>query len=441
MLGADEFAARMERLGPFEPHPTLAVAVSGGADSLSLALLADRWARDQGGRILALIVDHALRDASAAEAALTADRLAACGIAHRTFTLTDLPPGSGLAERARQARYRTLTEACAAAGIVHLLLGHHLADQAETLLIRALGGSTASGLAAMAPRLETSQLRLLRPLLDVPPGQLRAYLGAAGIGWVEDPSNRKMDALLPRLRTLRADREGVGSATFALAAAAAAHAAARGAREREAAIAMARTITVRPEGFAVLPHEPIPPDVFAALVRTISGAAYPADTAGIAALAGAPRPATLAGIRLIEANWAADGRVAVPSLLMLREEAAIAADVAAVPGAIWDGRYRVRAAPAALGSLPEGLVLGKLGDAAARFRRGSNLPSAVLRTLPALWHRPEIGAGVSQTGENAENREKLVAVPHLGYGDGQVSASIEVVFAPPRPAAPASFTA
>ena len=431
----------MEHLGPFEPSPTVAVAVSGGADSLSLALLADRWARDRGGRILALIVDHALRDGSAAEAALTADRLAARAIAHRIFTLTDLPPGSGLAERARQARYRVLTEACATAGIVHLLLGHHLADQAETVLIRALGGSTASGLAAMAPRLETSQLRLLRPLLDIPPGQMRAFLCAAGTGWVEDPSNRKTDALRPLLRALRADRDGVGSASFALAAAAAAHGAARGAHEREAAEAMARTITVRPEGFAVLPHEPIPPDVFAALVRTISGAPYPADTAGIAALAGAPRPATLAGIRLIEANWAADGKTAIPSLLMLREEAAIAAHVPALPGAIWDGRYRLRATTAAPGSLPDGLVLGKLGDAAASLRRGSSLPSAVLRTLPALWRQPDRPDAVVPSGKNGENREKLVAVPHLGYGDGQVSASIEVVFAPPRPAAPASFAA
>ena len=408
---------------------------------MALALLADRWARDLGGRILALIVDHALRSGSAAEAALTADRLAAFGIAHRTFTLTDLPPGTGLAERARQARYRVLTEACANAGIVHLLLGHHLADQAETLLIRVLGGSTASGLASMASRLETSQLRLLRPLLDVPPGQLRAYLRAAGIGWVEDPSNRKMDALRPRLRALRADRDGAGSASFALAAAAAAHGAARGARERESAAAMAWTISMRPEGFAVLSHEPLPPSVFAALVRAISGAPYPADTAAIAALAGAPRPATLAGIRLIEANWAADGGIAVPSLLMLREEAAIAGDVQPVSGAIWDGRYRVRAGPAASGSIPDGPMLGKLGDAAARFRRCSRLPSAVLRTSPALWRRSDCGDGVSRTSENGGNREMLVAVPHLGYGDSQVSALIEVVFAPPRPAAPASFAA
>ncbi len=429
----------MARLGPFEPSPNLAVAVSGGADSLALALLADRWARGRGGSILALIVDHGLRQSSATEAALTADRLAAAGIARRVIPLTDLPHGSSLAERARQARYQALTDACAASGIVHLLLGHHLADQAETLLIRALGGSAASGLAAMAKLVETSALRLLRPLLGVPPARLRAQLRAAGIGWVEDPSNRNLNALRPRLRALRADRDGTGSASLALTAAAAAHGRARAARERDRAAAMARTVTLRPEGFAILPNAPIPPDVLAALVQAISGAPYAADTAGIAALAAAPRPATLAGTRLIEAGRAAGGR---PCLLLLREEAAIAAGVPARPGAVWDGRFRIAAVRHVDGAIPEGLVLGRLGDAAAGFRRGSSLPSAVLRTLPALWLRAAPGTGGErQTAEDRAIREKLVAVPHLGYVGEHVSACVEVVFAPSRPAAPGSFAA
>ena len=63
-----EFAARLDALGPFERAPRLAVAVSGGADSLALALFADVWARARGGRIAALTVDHRLRAASATEA-------------------------------------------------------------------------------------------------------------------------------------------------------------------------------------------------------------------------------------------------------------------------------------------------------------------------------------------------------------------------------------
>ena len=51
----------MTALGPFEPAPRIAAGVSGGADSMALALLADAWARERGGSLLALIVDHGLR--------------------------------------------------------------------------------------------------------------------------------------------------------------------------------------------------------------------------------------------------------------------------------------------------------------------------------------------------------------------------------------------
>lgn len=441
LVEAAEFAVLMDQLGPFEPAPRLAVAVSGGADSLALALLAESWARDQGGSILALIVDHGLRESSAAEAVETADRLAARGIAWRVIPLTGLPYGSGLADRARQARYQVLFQACEAAGIVHLLLGHHLADQAETLLIRVLGGSAASGLAAMASLVETQDLRLLRPLLGVSPVRLRAHLRAAGIGWVEDPSNHSMDALRPRLRALRADRDGIGSASRAIAAAAAAHGGARAVRQRQCAITMAEIATLHPEGFAILPRAPLPPDVLAALIQAISGARYGADSLSIAALAADPRPATLAGVRLIEISRAAVESTVARSLLMLREEAAIAPDASAHLGAIWDGRFRMRAVSGSVGKFPHGLVLGKLGDAASGFRRRSSLPSALLRTLPALWRRAD--PGTEDTPESKQNHgccEKLVAVPHLGYVNEEVSASIGLVFAPSRPAAPASFS-
>src|SRR3954451_23412950 len=82
-LTADELAALMEPLGPFERAPALAVAVSGGADSLALAILAAAWAERRGGRVLALTVDHGLRPESAAEARQTAAWLAARGITSR----------------------------------------------------------------------------------------------------------------------------------------------------------------------------------------------------------------------------------------------------------------------------------------------------------------------------------------------------------------------
>jgi tRNA(Ile)-lysidine synthase len=290
--------------------------------------------------------------------------------------------------------------ACAEAGILHLLLGHHAADQAETVLIRELGGSGPDGLAGMAALVEMPSLRLLRPLLGVPPDRLRAVLRDAGLGWTEDPSNADPAALRPRLRALRRDRAGSGPATRALVAGAAAHAATRAAQEARIAEILAARVRIYTEGFAVLSPGPLPAAALSALLRTIGGAAFPPAPAAVAALAAAPRPATLGGVRLLPA-----GRLG-PGLLVVREAAAMAPAVAARPGAVWDGRFRVLAGA-------DGLMLGPLGAAAAAARSHMSLPSAVLVTLPALRR-----AGV------------LVAV-----------APQTLVFAPARGVAPAPFCA
>lgn len=451
---AGRFAAAMARLGPFEPAPRLAVAVSGGADSLSLALLAADWAGARGGAVHALIVDHGLRPAAAHEAAETRARLATQGIEATVLRLEGLAAGAGLAARARAARYDALAAACRARGILHLLLGHHAADQAETLLIRALSGSGAAGFAAMPGLRETPFLRLLRPLLDEAPGALRAWLRGRGLSWVEDPSNASPLARRGRLRTLRADPAetaeaggsgpanhafaggsgptnhafagGGGPATRALAAAAHSLAAARAASEAAIAVWLARHVTISPLGFArIAPAARDQPmaAALAALLRTLAGGEFAPASAALARLAGDLRPATLGGVRLLAA-----GRLG-PGWLAVREAAALAPPVAARAGAVWDGRFRLAAAPAR-----EGVRLAALGPApaaagagaAALRAAGRGLPAAVLATLPAY----RAGSGA------------LLAVPHLGWWQqGSASDWPVPLFAPPRPAAAAGFLA
>jgi tRNA(Ile)-lysidine synthase len=196
----------MDRLGPFEPCPAVAAAVSGGADSMALAILARDWVRRRGGSVLALVVDHGLRALSADEARITVERLTRLGIPARLLRLPDLKPGPALAERARIMRYESLTDACREVGILHLLLGHHVADQIETVAMRVLRDSQTHGLACMPALRETAGLRLLRPLLEIEPTRLRGLLTACGAGWIEDPSNQDMRAMRPRLRHSIADR-------------------------------------------------------------------------------------------------------------------------------------------------------------------------------------------------------------------------------------------
>jgi tRNA(Ile)-lysidine synthase len=411
-LGQGEFAALMAPLGPFEPAPHLAIAVSGGADSLALALLARDWARVRGGRVTALVVDHGLRPESAAEAAATRTRLAALGIAAQLLALPGLGHGPGLAARARAARHAVLAGAAERLGVLHLLFGHHAGDQAETVAMRRLSGSGAAGLASMAALVESEGVRLLRPLLAVAPGRLRAGLLAAGVDWVEDPSNADSSALRTRLRRLRGDAAGAGLLTRAAVQAAAARGAKRAAAERAVAREMAVRVALHPEGYAVLSPGPVSPAVLAALLRGLAGAEHPPAPGQVAALAATPRPATLGGVRLQPA-----GRLGAGWLLS-REVAALAPPVAARPGAVWDGRFRL----AAGATPPEGARIGPPGAASRRLPGARALPAAVLATLPAIWCDAE-----------------LFAVPHIGYPDATSCRRVRLDFAPAMPIAGAPF--
>ncbi len=414
-LEAGEFAALMAPLGPFEPAPHLAVAVSGGADSLALALLARDWVRARGGQLSALVVDHGLRPESAAEAAATLGRLGDLGIAAHGLALHGLGHGPGLAARARAARHAILAEGAARLGVLHLLFGHHAGDQAETVAMRRLSGSGAAGLAGMAAVVETNALRLLRPLLSVPPGRLRASLRAAGVAWVEDPSNANPAALRARLRRLRGDAAGAGVLTRAAVQAAAARGRAREAAERAVAGELAVRARLHPEGYAVLSPGPVSPAALAALLRGLAGATHPPSPEQVNPLAATPRPATLGGVRVQPA-----GRLGL-GWLLTREGSAMAPPLPARPGAVWDGRFRL----AATTDPPEGARIAALGPAAAALRRlpaARTLPAAVLATLPAVWRDAE-----------------LFAVPHLGYPDAASCRRVRLDFVPSLPIVGAPF--
>ena len=154
-----DFENAMEAAGPFEPRPFLALAVSGGSDSMALALLAQRWARRRKGRCVALIVDHGLRAESAREARLVGRRLRALGLPHRILRWTGSKPASGIQAAARSARYDLLTGWCRRHGALHLLTAHQADDQAETVALRLAHRSGEAGLASMPLVAATSRHR------------------------------------------------------------------------------------------------------------------------------------------------------------------------------------------------------------------------------------------------------------------------------------------
>jgi len=174
------------------------VAVSGGPDSMALL---DMAGRAFAGRVEAATVDHGLREASAAEAAMVADWCARAGIVHTTLHPDGAVRGN-VQGWARTQRYALLEGWRVARGLDWLLTAHHADDQLETLLMRLNRGSGVSGLAGVRAR----QGVVLRPLLGMRKAALLAYARVRGLPYVDDPSNS--DPRFDRA-ALRAELAGV----------------------------------------------------------------------------------------------------------------------------------------------------------------------------------------------------------------------------------------
>jgi tRNA(Ile)-lysidine synthase len=204
MVPEPELVERFRRdLGALTPPDSrIGVAVSGGADSLALLLMA---AAARPGAVEAATVDHQLRAESRAEADMVAAVCERLGVPHAILTVEwNEKPSSAIQERAREARYTLLGGWIEERGLGALATAHHLDDQAETLMMRLNRGSGVRGLGAMRPTalLPGSDLPLLRPLLEWRRSELERVCGAAGIAPAADPSND--DEQFERVRIRRA---------------------------------------------------------------------------------------------------------------------------------------------------------------------------------------------------------------------------------------------
>lgn len=210
------FRRDFERLGG--PDGPLAVAVSGGPDSLALLLLCHAAFPD---RVAAATVDHGLRPESAAEAAHVAGIAARLGLPHATLKAEwpEGPPTAGIQEAAREARYAALIGWCRASGVAMLATAHHADDQAETLLMRLARGAGLPGLAGVRGRQPRSGLCILRPLLRWRRSELRDLCRFAEVVPIDDPSNDDPRHERTRIRRLLQDPAAPDAAKIALSAA------------------------------------------------------------------------------------------------------------------------------------------------------------------------------------------------------------------------------
>lgn len=162
------------------PGTEVTCAVSGGADSMALMVLAVA----AGCSVTAVHVDHRLRCGSHSESDVVAAAAGRFGARFRAVAI-DVSAGPNLEARARAARYAALPP--------DVMTGHTADDQAETVLINLMRGSTSSGLAAMRPGHR-------RPILALRRADLVAYCDSLGIAVVDDPSNRDPSYLRNRVR-------------------------------------------------------------------------------------------------------------------------------------------------------------------------------------------------------------------------------------------------
>lgn len=386
---------------PLSPFRSIVLAVSGGSDSVALMHLAALWTASLAERspvVEVATVDHGLRPGSSAEAARVGGMARELGLAHRTLTWNGEKPGRAVQKHAREARYRLLSEAARRTGVVPaaVVTAHTSDDQAETVLMRLARGSGPDGLAGMAavrPLEPGGSVCLVRPLLDVARADLRAWLNAHGIAWLDDPSNEDRRFERTRLRAAAPALHGLGLTPRMLALAAGRQRRAVAALERTTDALLTTAVDLNGGAFAGIlgtAYAAAPEDIRVRLLTRLlgmfGGAAPRAELAEVerlaTALAGAgPVRATLGGCAV---------RTTAREIRIFREAGrAVLPQLALAPGETmrWDDRFLIAHAPG-----PAGLaVTVRALDPAlyAELRRRASprpsIPSRAAATLPAVW--------------------------------------------------------
>lgn len=395
---------------PLTAYERLALAVSGGPDSLALLFLVARWCKERGARpeVIVLTVDHGLREGSREEALMVGRLAKRLGLKHEILNWREEnKPQTGLQEQARAARYGLMAASCHAHRSPCLLTAHHLDDQAETFLMRLKRGSGLDGLAAIPQTSSFAGIAVLRPLLDLPKVRLVATLLAEGIAWAEDPSNVDQRFERARLRAAWPALEALGLNPEALARSARRLRRAREALDHGADNFLLAHSQMSQAGYCLLERESLlaaPEEIalraLGRMIEAVGARGVAIRLAKLEALLEALKRApskthTLGGCRLEPLG----DRIGVfretrggglPTLRLAPGE-----------GALWDNRFTV-----VLGSgMAEPLTVGALGDAGLKEARSTApwltaLPRFAGRTLPACWRG-----------------EELIAVAELGPGE------------------------
>ncbi|MCT4575241.1 MAG: tRNA lysidine(34) synthetase TilS [Alphaproteobacteria bacterium] len=168
----------------------IAVAVSGGADSMALAFLIAEFAKHLPIDLYAYTVDHKLRKSSKKEAEFVHSTLSKMGYVHEILNWDGKKPKTKIEETARKKRYELMFKECKKLKIDYLATAHHKDDQIETLLMRFFKGSGVDGLCGIPSIREEQGIKIIRPLLYLSKQEIIDICKTFKIKWKEDKSNK-----------------------------------------------------------------------------------------------------------------------------------------------------------------------------------------------------------------------------------------------------------
>lgn len=176
----------------FEKYPKIAVAVSGGPDSMALTFLLKDWIIKKKGKLIALIIDHRIRNESYFESKRVEKYLNHNHIETKLLKIRKDKVTKKNMKEARDNRFEKFNKYCKKNKIFHLFVAHHYDDNLETFLIRKISGSNFEGLRSMQEKIINKNTQILRPLLKFKKIDIIKYLKKNNILYEIDPSNQNL---------------------------------------------------------------------------------------------------------------------------------------------------------------------------------------------------------------------------------------------------------
>ena len=192
-LSKNNFNKILDKNYTFEDYPKVALALSGGPDSMSLFFLLFNWIKVVKGKLIVLIINHNLRKESLTEANKIKTYIKSYNIFSKIISVNKRKIKNKSMNEARNNRYELLTNYCLRNNLLHLFVGHHKDDNIETFLTRKVSGSDFEGLESIKFISTRNKINIIRPLLFFSKEDLLTFNNKNKIPFVVDPSNTNLD--------------------------------------------------------------------------------------------------------------------------------------------------------------------------------------------------------------------------------------------------------